>query len=150
MIFRDLKIRPFINTDLAQLERWRREYFGPSSEYELPFGWTNTGVETAVAEYKGTPIAALSGSKSAFLGPLVKDVSVNGPEMFAAIYSLGQTLGYQAQLGGAMDVYLSTPEDARGYHAILEKSGYTRLRPATWFWRPLAPIVELEEKDKRK
>jgi len=137
----EITLRPFSAEDEEFLESWRIRFFGPSAEFRLPFGWQAPGVDTAIASINRRPFCALTANRSAYIGPLVRSESASGPEVIQAIYALERALTYDAQIGGAVDAYLSAPLEMTKYHEIIEKFGYTPLPPRAWFWRPLSPTL---------
>lgn len=120
---KDMNIRPIKQSDVEQLDLFRREYL--AGWLELPHGLSNTGVETAVAEKNGKIIGSLTGTNAVLFDPFIHDKSASGSDIFSAVLALERTLAYKAQSGGAMDGYLAIPRQETAYIEMVKRCGYT-------------------------
>jgi hypothetical protein len=143
MGFHDLHIRPIEASDVALLEKWRKEY--ADANLEIPRGYYGKGVETAIAEVGGNVSASLTATHALVIDPFIHDPSLSGPDTFLSVYMMDRALGYRGQSGGAVVSYTTVPSHLTRYHAILRKSGYVQLPTSDCilFRRPLLPDPKL-------
>ena len=133
MIQRDINIRPVKTSDFEQLELWRHEYL--EGDLDIPFGYINDGIETAVAEKDGTILAALQGKKALVCDPLIMNPTANRAAAIAGIVLLERALAYNAQIGGAVEAYITIPKTLTDYHRIVERAGYERILDDCYVFR---------------
>lgn len=151
MIAKKINIRPTKESDFEQLELWRREY--PEAYLNIPFGYIHDGIETAVAEKEGEIVAALQGKKAVVCDPLIANPASDPLTRVNSILLLERALAYSAQLGGAVESYISVPSHLTDYQTIVEKAGYERVLKNCYIYRrslaaQTVPFLQDEEKAK--
>lgn len=140
-MLKDINIRPVRPTDIALLEKLRREYW--DADLELPKGYVSEGIETLVSEKHGKLICSATGTLAILIDPLIKDASASGVDLVSSIYSLERSLACLGQRSGAVDAYIAVPVQATAYHRIVEKAGYQQTcEHCLIFRRPLRPDTQ--------
>lgn len=138
MIFKNMNLRPLQDSDIEQLETWRRAYW--DGDLEIPKGYNNRGVETAAVENNGKLILSMTGTQAVLLDPLIKNPEATGAELVAGIMLAERVLAYKGQTGGAVDSYIAIPQQLTAYHEIVKKAGYVEtVQACKIFRRPLMP-----------
>jgi hypothetical protein len=117
--------RPFREEDAADLDVWRKT--DPAVLLEVPHGYMSEHVETAVVEKDGEKIMSLTGTIAAIFDPLIKNPEASRLDIMEALIQAESALAYTAAKVGAMDAYISIPEEQVAYRRIVEKYGYTRI-----------------------
>ena len=113
------------DADIAQLEKWRKE-FG-AADLELPEGYVNDGVATAVSVDKnGKLLGSLTCSivLAASLDPLLLDPLANRTTKFGGVFTLTKALEYQARIAGAAAAFIAIPNLLPDYQEFVRKFGY--------------------------
>lgn len=122
MSLKEMNIRPVRTSDAEQLDLFRRSYL--NGWLELPKGLSAPGVETAVAEKDGKPLASLTGTSAVLLDPFIHDPEAKGTDVFSAVLALERVLTYNAQVGGAVDAYIAIPVQEMAYIEMVKRCGY--------------------------
>jgi hypothetical protein len=113
------------DADIAQLETWRRQFV--AAELELPEGYVNEGVATAVARTQdGRLLGSLTGTlvTGFSLDPLLLRPGTEHKEALAGLFALTNTLEYQAQLNGAAASLVAIPDLLPAYQHLIKKCGF--------------------------
>lgn len=135
---KDMNIRPIRESDVEQLDLFRREYL--DAWLEIPKGFSGPGVETAVAEKGGKIIGSLTGVSAVLMDPFIHDKRASGSDIFSAVLALERVLAYKAQTGGALDSYIAVPEQATAYLEMVKRCGYSvTCERCVILRRPLVP-----------
>lgn len=111
--------------DISLLEKWRREF--ATADLELPEGYVNTGIATAVArDDKGGLIGSLTASiiVAASLDPLLLNPAADRTAKFASTFALERALAYQARLNGAAAGFIAVPNLLPEYQRFVCRFGY--------------------------
>lgn len=138
MIFKNMNLRPLRDSDIEQLETWRRAYW--DGDLEIPKGYNGIGVETAAVENNGRLILSMTGTQAVLMDPLIKNPEASGAELMAGIILAERVLAYKGQIGGAVDAYIAVPSQLTAYHEIVKKAGYVEtVENCKIFRRPLRP-----------
>lgn len=151
MIYDKLNVREFRESDVRKLEAWRRLYM--DAHLEIPMGYVAPGVETAIAEFDGEMVAALTARQAVVLDPLIRNPHfTNGAAMITAIIALERALAYNAQKAGAVEGYIAVPEQLTEYHKIVQRAGYEKtIQACVAFRRPFRPdTIPLLEHERAK
>lgn len=135
---KDMNIRPIRESDVEQLDLYRREYL--EGWLEVPHGFSGLGVETAVAEKDGKIIGSLTGTSAVLMDPFIHDKRASGSDVFSAVLALERVLAYKAQTGGALDAYIAIPEQETAYIEMVKRCGYAvTCERCVILRRPLVP-----------
>jgi len=121
----DVDVVEMRDSDVEQLEKWRGEF--AEADLELPEGYANDGVATAVARRKdGTLIGSLTASiiTAVSLDPLLRNPSAGRMETLSGLFALTRTLEYQARLNGAAASFIAVPNLLPEYQSLVEKCGF--------------------------
>lgn len=121
----DLKIETPKEDDFALLEKWRKEFV--HADLELPHGYVNDGVATAVARSKdGTLLSSLTAQiiTAVCLDPVLCNPDAPRKDIFVAAFALARTLEYQAQLNGARAAFIAIPQSMPEWQKVIEKCGF--------------------------
>lgn len=135
---KDMNIRPIRESDVEQLDLFRRQYL--AGWLELPHGFSASGVETAIAEKNGKIVGSLTGTNAVLFDPFIHDKNASGSDIFSAVLALERVLAYKAQTGGAMDGYIAIPEQETAYIEMVKRCGYSiTCENCVILRRPLVP-----------
>jgi hypothetical protein len=138
MSISEITVRPARESDYRQLDLFR-EQFLPDGRIDVPFGYSNTGVETAVAEKAGKLIGAAIGTK-ALIVDFCKDPAASGTDIYAAVLLAERTLAYAAAQNGYTASYCAVPKHLTEYIDMVKRSGYEETFPdCVVLRRALAP-----------
>lgn len=117
-----MSIRPLKDTDPAQLDLFRENYW--HANLEIPYGYTVPGsVETAVAEKDGEIIGGLTATK-VVVYDFMKNPTASPTDIFSAVFMLERTLSYVAQSTGVTTSYIAIPEHLTDYIESVKRCGY--------------------------
>lgn len=121
----DTSVLPPTQQDIEQLEQWRREF--AAADLELPEGYVNDGVATAVARRRdGSLIGSLTAEiiTAVSLDPLLLNPQAGRTEALAGLFALTRALEYQASLNGAAASFIAVPNLLPQYQALVERCGF--------------------------
>jgi hypothetical protein len=122
----DSQVKTMIAEDEPILESWRKAF--PEADLEMPNGYAGPGVATAVSIAKdGRLLGSLTGTMilAVSLDPYLKNPEAGRLESLASLYSLCDSMEYQASLNGAIDAYVAIPNLLPEYQKlIVEKCGF--------------------------
>jgi hypothetical protein len=119
------QITPPSDTDIIQLEKWRKEF--ATADLELPENYVSDGVATAVAKTKeGKLIGSLTASiiLAVSLDPLIRNPDSGRTETLAGLFALTRALEYQAALNGAAASFIAVPNLLPNYQELVVKCGF--------------------------
>lgn len=122
-----MQVRPFRPEDTAQLDLFR-ELFLPDGRTDVPFGYANIGVETAIAEKNNKTVGAVTATKSIIVN-FMKDPTAAGTDIYAAVLMLERALAYVAQQNGVVEAYCAIPSHLTEYVDMVKRSGYAEAFP---------------------
>ena len=116
----NLEVRPFIKDDFSQLEEWREKF--DKGSLELPYGYEERSVETAVAALPGGEIiGSLTGTHGLILDPYIGNPA--HPSL-NALFALTRTLEYRARRLGCRDSYIAIPNGMEDYRKLVKRFGF--------------------------
>ncbi|SRR6266550_1638245 len=121
----DVSVQIPTANDIEQLERWRQDF--AAADLELPEGYANDGVATAVARNKkGDLIGSLTAEiiLAASLDPFIRNPLAGRHESLSGLFALTRALEYQAQLAGAAASFIAVPNLLPDYQALVKRCGY--------------------------
>jgi hypothetical protein len=127
MSLSDLTVRPLRPGDTEQLDLFR-ESFKNDGEIQLPFGYTNAGVATAVVARDEKIIGAVHATKALIVN-FMKDPKASGPDIYAAVLLGERALTFVAEDGGCAEAYCAIPSHLQSYIDMVKRSGYTEAFP---------------------
>lgn len=135
MSMKNISIRPYRAEDKDQLEQYRRAYL--DADIEIPFGYTGTGIETAIAEKDGKIVGAVTAS-AAVTFDFVHDEEAAGTDVFPAVFMLERALALISQKAGIPTAYVAIPSHLTEYIEMVKRCGYSdEFQQCTVLRRPL-------------
>ena len=117
----EVTLRPFVEQDREQLERWRSGY---PRELDMPHDYEGQATETCIAEIDGRMILGLTATVCVSLDPLLRNPSASNFEVSEALKLAEGVLRYKGVESGAVDAYIAIPVELVEYIELLKKRGY--------------------------
>jgi hypothetical protein len=144
MSISEIRVRPFRDTDTSELDIFR-ELFRTDGRTDAPFGYSNIGVETAVAEKAERTIGAVTATKSIVVN-FMKDPAAAGTDIYAAVLMGERALAYVAQANGVVEAYCAIPKHLTEYINMVKRSGYSEIfSDCVVLRRALAPETNISK-----
>ena len=121
----DVSVQIPTANDIEQLERWRQDF--AAADLELPEGYANDGVATAVARNKkGDLIGSLTAEiiTAVSLDPWLGNPNAGRHERLTGLFTLTRALEYQAKINGAVAAFIAVPDTLKEYQQLVQRFGF--------------------------
>ena len=141
-VLKGINIRPFREPDKAQLDAFRTSFQeDDDGRVDVPFGYSNVGVETAIAE-KGNEIVGAAIASKAVIIDFTKNPLAEPSEIAGAAFTLERALTYVAGQNGCVASYVAVPAHMTEWINVIKHGGYTEAFPhCVILRRPLAKEI---------
>lgn len=129
MTIGDVRVRAVLANDEPRLRLWADDSLVAGEAFlDLPHGFVNRSVETAVAE-SGTSelICSVTGSLGVILDPLIKNPEASSGEVMKGLLLAARSLEFWATTLGALDSFIAIPNSMPEYQELVKKCGYEEM-----------------------
>jgi hypothetical protein len=122
-----LTTRPVEFRDIEILDLFRDQFErSGDGRTDVPFGYSNRGVDTALVEREGKIIGATVAT-SAIIVDFIRNPKASGSDVYAAVLMGERILSHMASKSGLAAAYCAVPNHLENYLSMVRRSGYTEV-----------------------